>query len=167
MNIPIMVDMRRYLKDNSFKALTNLSSMVITSITIGKGEVFDQTLRKVNQEMNKKKKTNIGLNTFVKLVVVNKIFSKRVSYKLIQRGLNNPLICMTNIGVIDSELLSFKGTKISNVFICGSIKYRPHFQLALSTFQNKITLTCNLYGDSLDKERMQNFLMILVKELPL
>jgi NRPS condensation-like uncharacterized protein len=165
-NIPIMVDMRKYLKDSSFTALTNLSSMVITGITFEPGETFEQTLRKVNREMDKKKKNNIGLNALVKLSAVTKIFGKKIGYELIQRGLNNPLICMTNIGIIASERLQFLGSKVSNIFICGSIKYRPYFQMALSTFQNTITLTCNLYGDDKDKERMKTLMSLFQRELP-
>ena len=166
MIIPIMVDMRRYLTDNNFCALTNLSSTVITNITVDQEETFEQTLRKVNHEITIKKEANIGLNAFVKLNAVTKLTGNKLSYRLIQKGLNNPLICMTNIGIIDTGRLYFSGSKILNVFICGSIKYRPHFQLAISTFRNQITLTCNLYGDNEDKRRMRSFLSEMVRELP-
>jgi NRPS condensation-like uncharacterized protein len=166
LSIPIMVDMRRYLKDKSFKALSNMSSTVITNITIKPEEAFRDTVLNINNEMNIKKSKNIGLNGFIKLALIFKIFSDKMSYKLIERGIKNPYICTTNIGILDSKKLVFQGSLVDNAFMCGSIKYRPHFQLALSSFQDKITFTSNLYGSEQDKEAYTHFLAQFDKELP-
>ena len=166
LGIPIMVDMRRYLKDKSFQALSNLTSTVITNIKINAGETFEETVTKVNQEMNQLKSRNFGMNGFMKLAFAIKIFNEKTSYKIIKKYLTNPLICTTNIGIIDSQKLVFKGSKIENVFMCGSIKYRPHFQMALSSFQNTITLSSNLYGSREDKEAIRKLLIEVVNELP-
>jgi len=170
LDIPIMVDMRRYLKqENSFE-LSNLSSMINTRITVTPGESFKDTLNKINRAMNQKKASQIGLNAFIKLALLRRIFrvigSKR-SYLISKNGLKTPNICMTNIGILDSTKLVFKGSSINNAFMCGSIKYRPHFQMALSSYANKITLSSNLYGSDRDREMIANFFSLLDKELPL
>jgi NRPS condensation-like uncharacterized protein len=76
------------------------------------------------------------------------------------------MICMTNIGVIDETPLSFAGIRPSDAFICGSIKYKLYFQLALSTYRDEITLSANLYGVEADRRRIEAFLADVEFELP-
>ena len=165
LSIPIMIDMRRYLTDKSFNAPANLSSTVIIRLGIRPGEDFCQTLAKVSSEMNVKKNNYLGLNTFLKLDAVFKIFKDNWGYKILKNSLKNPDICMTNIGVLDSTKLIFEGSPITNAFICGSIKYRPHFQLAISSFNDKMTFCVNLYGSRQDRENISKFLELMDSEL--
>lgn len=166
LSIPIMIDMRRYLKEKNSNSLSNLSSTVITRITVNAEENFKETLTKVNKEINSKKAKQIGMNGFVKLALINRIFNNARSYSITKRKLKNPYICMTNIGVLDSEKLVFEGSPVRNAFMCGSIKYRPHFQMALSSFANKITFSSNLYGNMQDRKTILHFFSLLDKELP-
>lgn len=165
LNIPIMIDMRRYLKDKSFKALSNLSSTVIISIAVPPGENFKQTLEKVNAEMKAKKDNYLGLNPFLKLDTLYRIGKSKIGFQLLQKSLRNPEICMTNIGILDSKLLSFEGAVVSNAFLCGSIKHRPHFQMSASSFNDKMTFCVNLYGSPEDQENIKNFLSEIDREL--
>jgi NRPS condensation-like uncharacterized protein len=160
-----MVDMRRYLKEMNGE-LSNLSSTVITSIAVDPAESFEVTLAKVNKEMNIKKAKQIGVNGFVKLALVFKLFNAKHSYAIIKSNLTNPNICMTNIGILDYKKLVFEGSSIMNAFMCGSIKYRPHFQMALSSFANKITFSSNLYGSIRDRDTIEYFFSLLDEELP-
>lgn len=166
LNIPIMIDMRKYLKEKNPQFLTNISSTLITNITVSDGEPFEMTLRKVSQEMNLKKSNQIGLNGFVKLSLLQKVLSNVKSYSMTKNNLINPNIFMTNIGILYSEKLDFKGAPITNVFMCGSIKYRPHFQVALTSFKNKMTFSSNLYGSIEDQQMVLNFFELLDQELP-
>ena len=166
LTIPIMIDMRKYQKHNEFKALTNLTSSVATSTTIGKGETFDETVKKINSEMLKKKSNYMGMNGFIKLEILTGLLNKRTSYNLLKQGIHNPFIGMTNIGIIDTAKLSFLDSSVNDVYMCGSIKFRPHFQIAVSSFNNTITLSTNLYGSQEDKDNITKFLMEVVNELP-
>ena len=167
LTIPIMIDMRRYLKDKSFKTLSNLTSTVITKITVNPDETFNETVYKVNHEMNIKKANYIGLNGFVKLDFATKIFTKKMSFQVIKKNIKNPYICTTNIGIIDSEKLVFQGSPVKDAYMCGSIKYRPHFQLALSSFANKMTFSVNLYASQQERDTIAKFLQQLDKEFPI
>ncbi|MFA9463118.1 MAG: condensation domain-containing protein [Velocimicrobium sp.] len=166
LSIPIMIDMRRYLKEQSSNSLDNLSSTVITTITVEPKESFKETLTKVNKEMNEKKAKQMGMNGFVKLALINRIFNNARSYSITKRNLKNPYICMTNIGILDSKKLVFEGSPIKNAFMCGSIKYRPHFQMALSSFADQITFSSNLYGTMQDRNTILYFFNLLEQELP-
>lgn len=165
--IPIMVDMRRYLKNKDFDTLSNISSTIITHVPISASESFNETVSKISREMKKKKSTDIGMNGFVKLSLVFKLLSEKQSYKVARTSLKNPPICMTNVGIVDDKKLSFKGSKIENAFVCGSIKHRPHFQIALSSFAGTITLSSNLYGSQQDYDTIEHFLSMVENELPI
>jgi len=165
LGLPIMIDMRRYLKNKSFNALSNLSSTVVISTTVQPDESFHQTLTKISSEMSVKKNNYLGLNTFIKLDVIFKIFRSNLSYKILKNALKNPSICMTNIGIIDSKKLIFAESSVQNVVICGSIKYHPHFQMSISTFEDKITFGVNLYGSSNDQKNILNFFSSMDNEL--
>ncbi len=165
LSIPIMIDMRRYLKDENLTSLGNLSSTVIVSIVVNPGENFNQSLKKVRSEMKIKKEDSLGISTFLKLNTLYKILGYKLSYQILKKKLKNPTICMTNIGVLDSNQLKFEGSLIENAYIFGSIKYRPHFQLAVSSFNNIMTLCVNLYGSDEDKYNFQKFLDLIEKEL--
>jgi NRPS condensation-like uncharacterized protein len=165
--MPIMVDMRRYLGHKEFVALSNFSSTVIMDIAVDANESFDETVFKINREMMRKKATDIGVNGLVKLQLIFKMLGEKQGFRTVKNHLNNPPICMTNVGAIDDSKLIFRGAVVENAFVCGSIKYRPHFQVALSGFQETLTLSSNLYGSRQDYDRILDFLSVVEGELPI
>lgn len=165
LSISIAVDMRKYLKNKNINALTNLTATAISKIHYEPDDTFDDTVRKVSKEMNLKKKNLIGLNVIVKVSLLFKCFKYKHVKKLLGKGFHNPMIGMTNIGILDSKKLCFRGTSIKNAVMFGSMKYRPYFQLALTSYNNTMTFTVNLYGDLQDKYNMETFFSLLDKEL--
>jgi len=165
--VPVMINMRRFLDEKErFTALTNLTSTVATKLNYNPDEKFSGTLERIKIVMNAKKDKNLGLNGFFKLNLLFKIFPHNKAYRLLKSGLKNPFICMTNIGILDSDRLSFAGIQPVNAFMCGSIKFKPHFQLAISTYNDELTLSTNLYGSAEDKLQILSFLEDVERELP-
>jgi len=165
--IPIMVDMRRYLgQSGELVSLTNLSSMAATSLECRADEPFDATLARVKATTEDKKSRAIGVNSLFKLDLVFRLCGDARANRILRRRLEYPLICMTNIGVVDEARLSFAGVRPSDVFMCGSIKYKPYFQLALSIYRDEITLSSNLYGGDEDRRRVEALLKDVEAELP-
>jgi NRPS condensation-like uncharacterized protein len=164
--IPVMVDMRRYLADgDEFTALTNLSSTVVTKLKREPDEAFLRTLGRVKAEMDAKKGADIGLNALVKLDLLYKVYGDRIANRKLRTGLKNPLICMTNIGVMDAARLSFGDLRPTDAYLTGSIKYKPYFQLAMSSYQDELTLSVNLTGSSSDRALILSFLEDIDVEL--
>ncbi len=165
--IPVMVDMRRYLGEaGGFRGLANLSSTVITCLEYRPDERFDETLGRIKGVMDGKKNSDIGLNGFIKLDLIHRLLPTGIANRLLRSTLNNPLICMTNVGMLDSTRISFGDLKPSDAFLCGSIKHKPHFQLAMSSYDGELTLSSNLYGDASDRERVSSFLEEVIREFP-
>jgi NRPS condensation-like uncharacterized protein len=165
LSFPIMIDMRRYLGDKGENAMTNMSSTVILCVTVNQGEDFNHTLMKVHAQMKAKKENYLGLSTHLKLSAVYKIFGRRLGYILLRKSLKNPVICMTNIGIIDAERLKFEGAPVEDAYACGAIKYRPHFQMAVTSFKDSMTLCVNLYGSRQDQDNCTTFLNHMEEEL--
>jgi NRPS condensation-like uncharacterized protein len=166
LQIPVMVDMRRYLGEaESSTSLTNLASMVLTQIECRTGEHFEDTLSRVKAAMDKKKSSNLGLNVFIKLDLIYRILGDRNSNRLLHSVLKNPLICMTNVGILDSAKISFGGLRPCDAFLCGSIKYKPYFQLAMSSYNGELTLSVNLLGSASDRDSVLSFLNEIDVEL--
>ena len=167
LEIPLMVDMRRYLSDaKEFRSLTNLTSMVSTRLNFRPDEGFGDALSRVRAIMLEKKAANIGLNGFVKLDFLYRIFRESVADRILQSRLKNPLICMTNVGILRQAQISFGGLQPYDAYLCGSIKYRPYFQLAMSSYDGELTLTVNQCGSTTDREQILSFLSDVDTELP-
>ena len=166
LEIPLMVDMRRYLGDaGEFNSLTNLSSMAGTRLNFRPYESFEDTLSRVSAIMLEKKGANIGLNGFVKLDFLYRIFGESVADRILRSTLSNPLICMTNIGILNPAQISFGGLQPIDAYLCGSIKYKPYFQLAMSSYNGELTLTVNQCGSAADREQILAFLSDIDAEL--
>ena len=167
LQLPIMIDMRRYLdKSGRCTALTNLSSTVLTQLEYRPDENFEATLRRVKAIMDQKKGSNLGLNGFIKLDMIYRILGDRIANRLLRSVLKNPLICMTNVGILDADQISFGDLHPQDAFLCGSIKYKPYFQLALSSYDGELILSVNLSGSASDQVRIQSFFDELEAELP-
>lgn len=167
LQIPVMVDMRRYLGETGeFRSLTNLSSMVATQLDYRPEERFEDALGRVKAVMDEKKNADIGLNAFVKLDLAYRILGNRTANSRLRSRLKNPLICMTNIGILDPAQISFGDLRPYDAFLCGSIKYKPYFQLAISSYDGELTLSVNQDGNAGDRERIVSFLDEIEAELP-
>ena len=167
LQIPVMVDMRRYLEETrGFMSLTNLTSTVIARLEYRSEEDFEDALRRVKAIMDEKKSSEIGLNGFIKLNLAYRIFGDRIANRRLRSSLKNPLICMTNVGILDSTRISFGDLRPRDAYLCGAIKYKPHFQLAMSSYKGELTLSVNLYGSASDRDRILSFFNDIEVELP-
>ncbi len=165
LTVPCMVDLRRYLPNKEADAICNLSSMIMCNIGPDMGADFEETLLKVSREMDAQKEGYAGLHGLSTLNVIFRFLPFSTVKELIKKKFVNPLIAITNLGIIDSGRLIFGKMPIEDAFVTGSIKYPPYFQLALSSFNDTITFTVSLYGSEDDRESVLKFLGILDTEL--
>ncbi|MGO8695004.1 MAG: hypothetical protein ACLQMF_15190 [Rectinemataceae bacterium] len=165
LEVPIMIDMRRHLPSREFAALRNLASTAVTRLRQSEGEDFEATLSKAKSLMDGLKRRNLGLGGYLKMSLLFSLFGERKAESLLRAGLRHPLLCMTNLGDLDAKRLVFEGCSVASTYVCGSIKHKPHFQLALSGFDGTITLSSNLYGSARDREKVDAFLAEVEEEL--
>ena len=163
--IPIMVDMRKYKKKEKEISISNQTSMESISCVVYPEESFADTLKKVSSQIREKKKGFMGLSTFVFLQILFSTFGEKYSYKILRKKMTNSKIAMTNIGILDDKRLRLDGIEILEALLCGSIKYRPYIQIAISTYQEQMVLSCNLYGSKENKKEIKKILDGMEKEL--
>ena len=81
MEIPITIDLRRYLPDHKTQAIRNFSGSVSTKLTMELNEPFSETLQRVANMMNEIKKGYPGLQSAIGLERIEKIsFRETLAY---------------------------------------------------------------------------------------
>lgn len=165
LGIPNMIDLRRYMAGGESEGLCNLTSMVVSSIggDIG-GDIFE-TVHKAKASMDSLKGYYPGLHGLPLLKGVLDILPYPIAKFLIGTFFKNPLIGVSNIGIIDDKKFAFSGVTAEDVYMTGSVKYPPYMQLALSTFRNVITHTVAVYGTDTDHEMFAKMLAYYSQEL--
>jgi len=160
-----MADLRRYLPSGTAGAFCNLTGNIVCRIGSDIGSDLGQTVAKVAAETKAQKEHYPGLAGLSTLYALFRLLPFSSLRKWMKEGFPNPLIGMTNIGIIDPERLVFGKTEVEQAFVTGSIKYPPYFQLALTSFKDVITFTIAEYGTKEDRERIEQFLRVVDGEL--
>jgi len=164
--LPCPVNLRRYISNGKSEGICNLTSNMICEIEYEIGHTYEETLLKVKNSMDSEKGNFSCLKGPLILEMAFSILPYKKAKQIISKVFNNPTIAMTNIGIIDKNKLVFDGLGIKDTFICGSIKYKPYFQIAATTFDNEITLSSNFCGTEDDKIKITEFLDTFDNELP-
>lgn len=165
--IQCVLDLRKYLPGRKAEGFCNLTSNLVCDIGPETDEWFDDTLTKVKNTMDAEKEDRSCLNLIMLLEVLFRVMPYKTAKYLVLKNYNNPPFAMSNIGIIDENRLNFNGLHITDAFMTGSIKYNPLFQLALSTFNNRITFSVAFHGTKADKEKIDRFLNELVEQMPI
>lgn len=138
LNIVSMMDLRRYCGGETL-GVTNMTGFAPCDIEI-EDEPFLVTLDKVKSRMNKNKQDPyMGLYSLPLLKLAFTVFPHFISEMAIKIGYQNPLIGMSNIGIMEKEKFAFAGTVLTDAFITGAAKYKPYMQLTATTFENTMT----------------------------
>ncbi|MBO7155932.1 MAG: hypothetical protein J6V83_00845, partial [Clostridia bacterium] len=162
--IPCMVDLRRHIEGGEDAGgLTNHTGFMQCSVE-GVGKNVNETLVKVLQSVRKSKHDKyMGLYSLPLLKLAYTILPYSISEIAIKIGYLNPLIGMSNIGVLDPEALSFNGLKPFDGFMTGAVKYKPYMQLALTSMNGELTMTIAIRGNHEDRVGVQKFFDIIKK----
>ncbi|MEG1509808.1 MAG: condensation domain-containing protein, partial [Clostridia bacterium] len=130
LSIPCMVDLRRHIAGGeNAGGLTNHTGFMVCSVTEC-GETINDTLIEVLRSVKKSKKDKfMGLYSLPLLNLAYKIFPHAISETAIKIGYLNPLIGMSNIGVLDPAKLSFGDATLVDGFMTGAVKFKPYMQL--------------------------------------
>jgi len=170
--LAVTVDMRRYLPEpQDFQVLTNLSMMIGTHLKYMSGEPFDLTLRRVKSIMEKEKAHSIGVGHFIIAGIVKwivkgmRIVKSDKMKNLLNSTLKIPRLSMTNLGMLNADLLAFGSDRPVEALMCGAIKNKPYLQVAAISHNGELTISSNLYGSDADRETILSFLGEMENEL--
>ena len=166
LTIPCMVDLRRHIVDGGAgTGLTNHTGFMQCS-TEKKGDTINDTLIEVLRSVRKSKDDPyMGLYSLPLLKLAYTIFPFVISETAIKIGYLNPLIGMSNIGVMDAPALRMGDAEIVDGFMTGAVKYKPYMQLALTSLLGDITMTIAIRGNDEDEKTVNRFFDIIIKNM--
>ncbi len=147
------IDLRRlHISDMSDKGYTNHTAFMPVS-TPRKGRDIKESIEyaKVSALKNKDDKF-MGLYGLPLLKLAYTIMPYAASEEVIKIGYSNPLLAMSNIGILDPKMLTLCGHEPIDAFITGAVKYKPYALLTVTTYKSEITISICERGNSEDRK---------------
>lgn len=163
--ISCAIDLRRHIKDNSDEGLTNHTAFMQCNIPELGDNIFE-TLKYVVQSSEKFKKDKfMGLHGLPLLNFGYSILPHAASEAVIKIGYSNPLLAMSNIGILDHKALALCGHEPTDGFMTGAVKYKPFVLLSVTTMRKEMTLSMCVRGNEEDKKTVNEFFDLIDENL--
>ena len=165
LNISCMCDLRRYMKDGQTYGMTNLTGFMPSSVQ-NIGNSFNETLAVVCKDTQVQKEDKfLGLYSIPLLNLAFNTFIDSLASFCIKLGYKNPIFSMSNIGIIKPEQLIMGDKTLVDGWSTGAVKYKPYVQLAMTTFDNSVTMTIASRMNEKDAETAKKFLELVHKNI--
>ena len=163
--ISCAIDLRRHLKDVSDEGLTNHTAWMQCRVPERGADIFE-TLRYVIRSSNQFKNDKfMGLYGLPLLKLGYSIMPHAVSEEIIKIGYSNPLVAMSNIGILKADKLALSGHEPVDGFMTGAVKYKPFVLLSATTLNGETTLSMCVRGNDEDKKIVEHFFDLMEKNL--
>ena len=107
----------------------------------------------------------MGLYGLPLLSLGYKIMPHAASEEIIKIGYSNPLIAMSNIGILEVDKLALEGHEPISGFMSGAVKYKPFILLSATTIRNETTLSICCRGNDEDKKIIGKFFDLMEKNI--
>lgn len=164
-SISCAIDLRRHMKDVSDKGMTNHTAWMQCSVPERGRDIFE-TLKYASRSANKFKHDKfMGLYGLPLLKLGYTILPHTASEEIIKIGYSNPLIAMSNIGILEADKLALAGNEPTDGFMSGAVKYKPYVLLSATSFRNVLTLSMCVRGNDEDKAIVEKFFDLMEKNL--
>ena len=123
------------------------------------GESFTDTLKAVALQ-NEKSKEDVycGLYGIPLLALAFNIFPYSIAEMAIKIGYENPLIGMSNIGILSQSGTQLAGLECTDAFMTGATKFKPYIQLTSTTYNGETTLCIAQKCSDEDEKRIRELL---------
>ncbi|MEG1612630.1 MAG: condensation domain-containing protein [Clostridia bacterium] len=166
LTIPCMVDLRRHIEGGEEAGgLANHTGFMQCSVS-KKGDTINDTLIEVLRSVSKNKRDKyLGLYSLPLLKLAYSVFPFAISEFAIKIGYANPLIGMSNIGILPVDKLALGALNIVDGFMTGAVKFKPFMQLALTTCYGAATMTIAIRGNDDDREIVERFFDLVTKNI--
>lgn len=159
------IDLRRHMDNVEDKGFTNHTSWMQCAIPERGRDIFE-TIQYVIRSSNKFKKDKfMGLYGLPLLNFGYNILPHAASEEIIKIGYSNPLMAMSNIGVLKGEHFALAGHEPTDAFMSGAVKYKPFVLLTATTYRNVITLSMCVRGNEEDKKIVNDFFSLMEKNI--
>lgn len=166
LTVSCAIDLRKHIVEGGLNGgLTNHTAWMAVR-TLSRGESLQDTLVNVIRSTNGFKRDKfMGLYSLPLLKLAYTILPHDIAEMAIKIGYDNPLIAVSNIGVLDDKKLTFDGLKLVDGFMSGAVKYKPFFLMSVTTLNNRMTLSTAIRGNQKDVEIANRYFDLLMSNL--
>lgn len=156
-SISCAIDLRRHIKDSQDLGVTNHTAWMQCKVPRCGRDIFETLTYTVNSVNQFKKDRFIGLHGLPLLSLGYKILPHAASEEIIKIGYSNPLLAMSNIGVLDEKSLALAGNEPTDGFMSGAVKYKPYVLLSVTSMRKELTFSMCVRGNEEDKKIVEHF----------
>ena len=160
-SISCAIDLRRHIKDSSDQGVTNQTAWMQCRVPERGDDIFE-TLDYVVASSNQFKQDRfMGLHGLPLLSLGYKIMPHAASEEIIKVGYANPLLAMSNIGILETDKLALAGHEPTDGFMSGAVKYKPYALLSATSMRKELTLSMCVRGNEEDRRIVEHFFDLL------
>lgn len=160
------VNIRAFLPKDYLPGICNLTSNIICAVPRKSGITFDESLSLVKRVMDEQKGSLEPLKVYWELEKAYETLPLEEAKKKFPEIYRIPLNGLTNIGILDKESLKLGKLDPIDAYISGSVKYKPYFQIAVTTFCKAMTFSTNFHGTQSDYEWLDQFVHRMISYFP-
>lgn len=159
------IDLRRHMESVDNKGFTNHTSWMQCAIPERGKDIFETVKYVVKSSNNFKKDKFMGLYGLPLLNFGYNFLPHGVSEEIIKIGYSNPLMAMSNIGILNAQHFALGGNEPTDAFMSGAVKYKPFVLLTATTYKKVITLSMCVRGNDEDKQVVKKFFDLMEKNI--
>lgn len=161
MTVSCAIDLRRHIRNTDDMGVTNHTSWMQCCVP-ERGRDIKETLQYVVRSSNKFKQDKfMGLYGLPLLSLGYKILPHAFSEEIIKIGYSNPLIAMSNIGILEADKLALEGHEPYDAFMSGAVKFKPFALLSVTTLRSEITLSMCVRGNDEDRKIVERLFELM------
>ena len=164
-SISCAIDLRRHIKQEHDQGITNHTAWMQCKVPQRGADIFE-TLNYVVYSSNLFKEDKfMGLHGLPLLSFGYKIMPLAASEEVIKIGYANPLLAMSNIGILEVDKLALDGHEPTDGFMSGAVKYKPYALLSVTSVRKELTISMCCRGNEEDKRIVDRFFDLIVKNI--
>lgn len=166
-SISCAIDLRRHIKNSDNSGITNHTAWMQCKVP-QKGKDIFETLDYVVRSSNQFKEDKfMGLHGLPLLSFGYKILPHAASEEIIKIGYANPLLAMSNIGILEVDKLALSGHEPYDGFMSGAVKYKPYALLSATSMRKELTLSMCVRGNEEDEKIVEHFFDLMEQSIEL
>lgn len=160
------IDLRKHIeKGGLLGGMTNHTAWMAVR-TLEKGDdIRDTVVNVIRSTKGYKRDKFMGLYSLPLLKLAYTIFPHDIAEFAIKAGYDNPLIAVSNMGLLPADKLSFDGFTLKDGFISGAVKYKPFFLMSVTTLMNRVTLSTAIRGNAKDVDIANRFFDLVMENI--
>lgn len=166
LTVSCAIDLRKHIVEGGLQGgLTNHTAWMAVR-TMSKGESIQDTIVNVIRSTKGFKRDKfMGLYSLPLLKLAYTIFPQDIAEFAIKAGYTNPLIAVSNMGLLNDQKLTFDGMKLVDGFISGAVKYKPFFLMSVTTLLGRVTLSTAIKGNQKDVDIANRYFDLVMKNI--